>query len=144
MKAAIAFSLLSNLTSEGAVYRANKLIADYNKKFGKNIKLTPEQTTQIRINQETAFKLPDGYEKDVALAKSLKYVQDIIPKRFGQKLKAYRNISLLLNPKTLGRNIVGNSLFNSVDAVSKTLAVPIDKAIGAFTKQRTRNLSIFD
>src|SRR5574344_2242112 len=135
-----AFSLWNNLTPEGAILKTNKLLNEYNKRFGKNLKLTQEQINNITKLQETAQALPAGYDKDVALAKSLKYQQSIIPKSLGSKIKAYRNISLLLNPKTLGRNVVGNALFNTIDTASKTLAVPIDKAMGAFTKTHTRAL----
>src|SRR5574344_1392408 len=135
-----AFSLWNNLTPEGAILKTQKLIKQYNERFGKNLKLTQDQINTITKLQEKAQALPDGYDKDIALAQSLKYQQSLIPKSLGTKLKAYRNISLLLNPKTLGRNIVGNALFNTIDTASKTLAVPIDKAMGAFTKTHTRAL----
>jgi len=133
-----AFSLWNNLTPEGAILKTNKLIKEYNTRFNKKLKLTPEQANTIKQLQEKAQALPEGYERDFALAQSLKYQQSLIPKSFGTKLKAYRNIALLLNPKTLGRNIVGNALFNSVDTASKALAVPIDKIISTATKTRTR------
>src|SRR5574344_232032 len=135
-----AFSLWNNLTPEGAILKTNKLLNEYNKRFGKNLKLTQEQINNITKLQETAQALPDGYDKDVALAKSLKYQQSIIPKSLGSKIKAYRNISLLLNPKTLGRNVVGNALFNTLDTASKTLAVPVDRVMSVFTKTHTRAL----
>ena len=62
-----------------------------------------------------------------------------MPKNALQKLKAYRNIALLLNPKTLGRNIVGNALFNAIDTGAKALAVPIDRAIGLIPDNRFFN-----
>lgn len=135
-----AFSLWNNLTPEGAILKTQKLIKQYNERFGKNLKLTQDQINTITKLQEKAQALPDGYDKDVALAQSLKYQQSLIPKSLGTKLKAYRNISLLLNPKTLGRNIVGNALFNTLDTASKTLAVPVDKVMSAFTKTHTRAL----
>lgn len=135
-----AFSLWNNLTPEGAILKTQKLIKQYNERFGKNLKLTQDQINTITTLQEKAQALPDGYDKDVALAQSLKYQQSLIPKYLGTKLKAYRNISLLLNPKTLGRNVVGNALFNTLDTASKTLAVPVDKVMSAFTKTHTRAL----
>src|SRR5574344_602414 len=135
-----AFSLWNNLTPEGAILKTQKLIKQYNERFGKNLKLTQDQINTITKLQEKAQALPDGYDKDVALAQSLKYQQSIIPKSLGSKIKAYRNIALLPNPKTLGRNIVGNALFNTVDTGAKALAVPVDMAMSLFTKQRTRVL----
>ena len=82
-----AFSLWNNLTPEGAILKTNKLLNEYNKRFGKNLKLTQEQINNITKLQETAQALPDGYNKDVALAKSLKYQQGLIPKALGSKNK---------------------------------------------------------
>ena len=135
-----ALSLWSNMTPEGAVYKAEKLIKEYNKKVParKQITLKPEQIEQIRSLQDAALSATDDLERTQGLARTAKYVSELVPKNIGQKLKAYRNISLLLNPKTLGRNIVGNTLFNAVDTVSKAAAVPIDRAIGLVTGNKTR------
>lgn len=135
-----ALSLWSNMTPEGAVYKAQKLIKEYNKKVParKQVNLKPEQIEEIRRLQNEALNATDDLEKSQGLARTAKYVTELVPKNIGQKLKAYRNISLLLNPKTLGRNIIGNTLFNAVDTVSKAAAVPIDRAIGLVTGNKTR------
>ena len=135
-----ALSLWSNMTPEGAVYKAQKLLKEYNKnKLPRNqVRLTDENIETIANLQREALNTTDELAKNQALAKSAKYISELVPKNALQKLKAYRNISLLLNPKTLGRNIVGNALFNSVDMASKGLASPIDSLIGKFTGQKTR------
>ena len=135
-----ALSLWSNMTPEGAVYKAQKLIKEYNKKqpTKKHIKLSEDNIKTLADLQTQALNTTDELAKNQALAKSAKYIAELVPKNALQKLKAYRNISLLLNPKTLGRNIVGNALFNAVDTAAKGLAAPIDATIGLFTKQRTR------
>ena len=134
-----ALSLWSNMTPEGAVYKAQKLIKEYNKKHPKKqIQLTDENIETIANLQKEALNTTDELAKNQALARSAKYISELVPKNALQKLKAYRNISLLLNPKTLGRNIVGNALFNAIDTGAKALAVPIDRAIGLATKQQTR------
>lgn len=137
-----ALSLWSNMTPEGAVFKAEKLIREYNGKVParKHIKLTKENIDAIRDLQNKALEATDDLEKAQALARTAKYVSELVPKNLGQKLKAYRNIALLLNPKTLGRNVIGNALFNTVDTVSKGLAVPFDRAIGLVTGQKTRTL----
>lgn len=134
-----ALSLWSNMTPEGAVYKAQKLLKEYNKKHPKKqIQLTDENIETIANLQKEALNTTDELAKNQALARSAKYISELVPKNALQKLKAYRNISLLLNPKTLGRNIVGNALFNAIDTGAKALAVPIDRAIGLATKQQTR------
>lgn len=134
-----ALSLWSNMTPEGAVYKAQKLVREYNKKYPKKqIQLTDENIETIANLQKEALNTTDELAKNQALARSAKYISELVPKNALQKLKAYRNIALLLNPKTLGRNIVGNALFNAIDTGAKALAVPIDRAIGLATKQQTR------
>lgn len=133
-------SLWNNLTPEGAVYRTEKLIEQYNKKYNKNLKLSEDKAKEISEAQKMAQSLEEGYDKQVALAKAAKIGTDLIPKSKLTKLKAYRNISMLLNPKTLERNILGNAIFGVTDIAAKTLAAPIDALIGLGTKRRTRVL----
>ena len=134
-----ALSLWSNMTPEGAVYKAQKLVREYNKKHPKKqIQLTDENIETIANLQQEALNTTDELAKNQALARTAKYTADLIPKEALQKLKAYRNIAMLLNPKTLGRNIVGNVVFNTIDTGSKGLASLIDRGLSKFTGQRTR------
>ncbi len=135
-----ALSLWSNMTPEGAVYKAEKLIKEYNKKFTKRkaISIAPEQIERIRELQNEVLNATDDVSKAQGSARVAKYISELVPSGAGKKLKTYRNIALLLNPKTLGRNIIGNVLFNTADTVSKGLAVPFDRTIGFFTKEKTR------
>lgn len=134
-----ALSLWSNMTPEGAVYKAQKLIKEYNKKHSKKpIKLTDENIKTIANLQKEALNTTDELTKKQALAKTMSYVSDLIPKASLQKLKAYRNIAMLLNPKTLMRNTVGNALFNTIDTASKGLASGIDTLMSLKTGKKTR------
>ena len=134
-----ALSLWSNMTPEGAVYKAQKLVREYNRKHPKKqIQLTDENIETIANLQQEALNTTDELAKNQALARTAKYTADLIPKEALQKLKAYRNIAMLLNPKTLGRNIVGNVAFNTIDTGSKGLASLIDRGLSKFTGQRTR------
>ena len=134
-----ALSLWSNMTPEGAVYKAQKLVREYNRKHPKKqIQLTDENIETIANLQQEALNTTDEIAKNQALARTAKYTADLIPKEALQKLKAYRNISMLLNPKTLGRNIVGNVAFNTIDTGSKGLASLLDRGLSKFTGQRTR------
>lgn len=134
-----ALSLWSNMTPEGAVYKAQKLVREYNKKHPKKqIQLTDENIETIANLQQEALNTTDELAKNQALARTAKYTADLIPKEALQKLKAYRNIAMLLNPKTLGRNIVGNVAFNTIDTGSKGLASLIDRGLSKFTGQTTR------
>lgn len=134
-----ALSLWSNMTPEGAVYKAQKLLKEYNKKHPKKqIQLTDENIETIANLQKEALNTIDELAKNQALAKSAKYISELVPKNALQKLKAYRNISMLLNPKTLMRNTVGNVVFNAIDTASKGLASGIDTLMSLKTGQKTR------
>lgn len=138
-----ALSLWSNMTPEGAIRQADRLLNEYNKKHPKKpIKLTGEQIETIKNLQTQAFNETDKLAKEQALARTMKYIAELVPASALQKLKTIRNLNLLLNPKTLGRNIIGNAIFNTFDTGAKALAVPIDRAIGLFTGQKTRVLRI--
>lgn len=132
-------SLWGKTTPEGAVRQAQRLIAQYNKSSKKQLpKLTTEQAQEVMELAMDIHKQTDDRARDVATAKLLKYQSDLIPVNGWQKAKTLRNISLLLNPKTLGRNIVGNGIFNSVDSLSKNFAAGIDGIVSKFTGKSTR------
>jgi hypothetical protein len=136
-----AMSLWSKMTPEGAVRNAQKMVDEYNALHPKNpIELTPEQTKKIMELQTKVLSLPDGSrEKDVYTALSLKAQEEMIPTSLGDKVRSYRNQSMLLNPKTLGRNILGNMSFASVEkGLTDPVAAMIDKGLSKFTGQRTR------
>ena len=44
----------------------------------------------------------------------------------GQRLSAFQRIMQLLNPKTIGRNAIGNELFYRAERLNKYLSTPID------------------
>ena len=138
-----AMSLWSQMTPEGAVRNAQRNIDIYNAlNPDKPIEFKPEQVEKIRSLQEKAMSYPDGSrEKDVYTALSLKAQEEMIPTTLGDKVRSYRNQSMLLNPKTLGRNILGNMSFASVEkGLTDPVAAMIDKGLSKVTGQRTRAL----
>lgn len=141
-----AMSLWSQMTPEGAVRNAQKMVDNYNALNPKQqVELTPEQTKKIMDLQTKAMSLPDGSrEKEVYTALSLKAQEEMIPTSLGDKVRSYRNQSMLLNPKTLGRNILGNMSFASMEkGLTDPIAALIDKGLSKFTGQRTRAMSQF-
>lgn len=134
-------ALWSQMTPEGAIRNAQRNIDNYNAlNPDKPIEFKPEQVEKIRSLQEKAMSYPDGSrEKDVYTALSLKAQEEMIPTTLGDKIRSYRNQSMLLNPKTLGRNILGNMSFASVEkGLTDPVATMIDKGLSKFTGQRTR------
>lgn len=137
-----AMSLWSLQTPEGAILQGQKII----NKFNKNVKnpekkipnLTEEQAKTLADLANDIIKQTDDRARDVATAKLLKYQASLVPVSGWQKAKTLRNISLLLNPKTLMRNVVGNGLFAGVESGSKVLASGIDNLLSNYTGKRAR------
>ena len=53
--------------------------------------------------------LPEGREKDVAEGLVNKAISEVVPASFLDKAFGYRTAAMLLNPKTLSRNVIGNA-----------------------------------
>ncbi|MDF2800794.1 MAG: hypothetical protein K0S61_697 [Anaerocolumna sp.] len=117
-------------------------IDGFQNKVGKELKLTPELVDKITNEMTDISKLEDGsYEKLFKTASLLADIDEMVPKSVSQKLSTIQAMAQLLNPKTVGRNIIGNTLFGQgLENVSQTLATGLDKGIGAFTGNRTTSL----
>lgn len=100
-------------------------------------KLTEEDIEFIRRRTLQAALLPEGRDKAIKLAEICQRVQDKIPPNMGQSIRAYQRISLLLNPKTVKRNILGNGSMVPVFIVSDWFGAAIDKAVAKKTDVRT-------
>lgn len=136
-----ALSLWSRTTPEGAVRQSQKLIDDYNKTAKNKIpSLTEQQTKDIQKLTDDIQKTTTDDEREVATALLLKYQSELLPAKAADKVKTLRNISLLLNLKTFGRNLVGNALLSGIEQPTKALAAGIDKLMSLKTGERTRTL----
>lgn len=95
--------------------------------------------TQTKVNQ--LFELADKYDpnsKEASEAKAAAYkliadevVQNATP---FEKFEAWRYLAMLGNPKTMLRNLVGNSIFNAVTDVSNGLAATLEAGTDATVK----------
>ncbi len=144
-----AFNIMSRLTPEGMVkYAQSELTEAYNQMvknksqdwINKNMKdfdLTPGDVEFIMNTMEKVQTMQDGYEKRVELAKIQKLMTDKIPSNAGNKIKAWMRISMLFNPKTQVRNVVGNAIMLPVNYFSDIVSNYADKAIQKQTGIRT-------
>ena len=143
------YNLLARLTPEGMVkYATSELdeawkIASKNKskewvdKYSEDFQLTPEETEYIVNQMQKVEKMPDGRAKTVEIAKVQKMLQDKLPPIKGQAIKAWMRISMLLNPKTQVRNVLGNAVIAPVNTVADTFAAIADRQIAKKTGVRT-------
>lgn len=148
-----AFNILSRLTPEGMVYYAQSELSeayeamvknkskDWIDKNASNFDLTPQETQFIMDTMEEVGKMEDGYDKKVKLAEIQKIITDKIPPTKGQSIKAWMRISMLFNPKTQVRNVMGNATILPVNMFSDLMSTAVDKAIAKKTGTRTTGMT---
>ena len=135
-------------------------ISEVEKKGGVENLLSPEEYMVMESLVTEAFKIDDtdsdGYKQRIALAN--KIVADKIPKKIGEQLMSARRLSMLLNPKTLVKNVVTpiighpiNLATASVGSVYDALVTnmykydgeKIGRTMGNITKEERKNIQPF-
>lgn len=93
------------------------------------------------MNYAYADRISNANEGDYNAIEADLYRQ--IPSKMSKSLKSFRIMSMLLNPKTMLRNIGSNAIFGGADSlVCNSLGGVIDKGISAFTGERTTPISL--
>ena len=143
------FSILGRMTPEGMTYYAQKELNKAYEEILKNktqawadehadeFKLNNRDIDFIQRRVSQAALLPEGRDKHVLLAEIAERIQSKIPPQPGQGLKALARNSMLLNPKTMVRNVLGNVVIAPAHVVSDFIGTGIDKAISGKTGIRT-------
>jgi len=140
-----ALSIWGRLTPEGALRKANDLVRKYNtdNKLVEGtqgfIKLSESKAKEITDQAKKVAKFGDDlpYEKAIEISKLQRLIASVIPAQLGEKISAVQTLAQLLNPKTFIRNVLGNAIFGSIDAVTQNFASLLDLATSLFTKKRT-------
>ena len=144
-----AFNILNRLTPEGMVYYAQSELSEAYEKMSQNktkewidsnrdrFELTPEETQFIMDTMREVQQMEDGYDKRVKLAEIQKLMTDKLPPERGAGIKAWMRISMLFNPKTQVRNVMGNAIIAPVNSFSDLFASIVDKQIAKKTGVRT-------
>ena len=65
-------------------------------------------------------------------------IHSTIPKSLWAKTRALQNLSMLLNPKTIIRNIAGNTVLFAAQQAADAIAFPADMAVSLATGKRSR------
>lgn len=146
----------SKLTPEGMLRFAQKTADEANSALAKSLKvtldklpatrkvvLTPAFAEKVTERMNIIDKMPDGLAKSVETAKVLRDVADLVPSSTGQKLATIQTIAQLINPKTIIRNVVGNTGFGVLENAITPIRVLTDKVTSLVTKERTANFGGF-
>ncbi len=96
---------------------------------------SPDVSSEIADIEKVTQGLED--EKVRSTQKMLRTISDEVPSSLLRKIDTIQTMGQLLNPKTLGRNILGNFIFGSIDNFSQTLSAGIDSLVGLGTGRRT-------
>ena len=149
------FSIFQRLTPEAMLIYQQRKLNDVFKEVSQRktgewveankdkFQLTSEDGKFITEQVEKAQQATSERQKQIELAKIEARINNKLPPDRGQTIKAIRRISMLFNPKTQVRNIVGNALIMPVNDVADIIGTQIDKAIAKRTGIRTTNNPIF-
>jgi hypothetical protein len=98
-----------------------------------------EHSAKVRRILAQHEKATDPRIKLVKAAEALDVVyRDFMPPGFLDKVDAIQTIAMLLNPKTVIRNVVGNTLMAGADLAADAVSVPMDALVSLGTGERTR------
>ena len=100
-------------------------------------KTTPNEVKFIVDTMKEVQNMEDGYSKKVKLAEIQKMMTDKLPPDKNSRLKSWMRISMLFNPKTQVRNVVGNALIMPVNSISDVISSKVDKIIAKKSGVRT-------
>ena len=143
------FSLLGRMTPQGMTFYAQKTLDNAYDEILKHktqawadenadkFKLTDKDIEYIQRRVNQASRLPEGRDKYVLLGEIAERIQDKIPPTAGQSTKSLARISMLLNPKTIVRNILGNLVIAPNHIISDFVGTGLDKAVSKKTGVRT-------
>ena len=136
-----AFSLLKKMDGIGQLYYIQKCVNRLNQDLEKKNKNSFEPVT---INEELAIELANakpGQETEAVADMIMDDIAEQVPSTFLDKWNAWRYLSMLGNPKTHIRNIVGNAVFVPAVKIKDTIKAGIENA--AMPKdQRTASVII--
>lgn len=144
-----AFNLMERLTPEGMVKYAQSELSEAYDQMVKNktkewidqhrneFDLTPQEVQFIMDTMQEVQTMPDGYDKRVKLAEIQKVMTDKLPADKNNAIKSWMRISMLFNPKTQVRNVLGNAIIAPVNYLGDVFASKADKMIAKKTGVRT-------
>lgn len=133
-----ALRLIKRMTPEGRLLMLERTVNRINGKLvseGKQPVQLAQQFREEMLRQETV----DGM--DQVQTDALQDIANQMPSTFADKINAWRYLSMLGNPRTHIRNIVGNAVFAPVRMVKDTLSLVGEQFLPA-SAERTKALHI--
>ena len=135
-KARIEMKISTKLLEEMTRIKDSKTRIAFAKRNGIPV-ISPEQAASFYDMAVAIAKMEEGRPRDMATGKMMLEIAKLVPVNFWDKVSAFQTISMLLNPKTFIRNLVGNTMFIAFENFSQASAVPLDMLVGVVTGKRS-------
>lgn len=130
--------LLQKLTPQGQLYGIQRTVQNLKQELTERYK---DKAPDLTLNEDLVSNFL-GAETDAERAAALDAIyQDVanqMPVRWIDKLNAWRYLSMLGNPRTHVRNILGNLMFAPVRAAKDVVAAGLEAAFIRDPSQRTK------
>ena len=126
-----AASLMKKQTPTGKLYAMQKLVDTINKK-GKNLKKVKGEKQNVVIESELAQKLLNAQndtEAEVALDNIKDNIASQLNSTMAEALNQWRYTSMLANPKTHIRNLVGNAVTQELYTIKDIIGTAIESSV---------------
>ena len=121
--------MLKKLSPEGQLYAVRRSVENYQAELQKKLgDKAPEITVDKALYQEF-LDAGDQSGRDAAMEKILQNVADQVQATWTDKWNAWRYLSMLGNPRTHVRNIVGNAGFVPVRMVKDAIATVLESGV---------------
>jgi len=120
--------IFNRLKPEAKADYALSLIKKFEKKHGVTYDM---ESAELKGLIKAVRNAKTKAEIETANEKLAIYLWNGVPPTFREKLDAYRYLSMLGNPKTHIRNILGNAIMYPVRQTAETLSVGFEKAFGS-------------
>lgn len=124
--------VLKKLSPETQLYVVQKSIARLQQEVNDRNGSKKKGATPIAIDPKLAEQVlnaPDQKARDEAMKQIYRNVGKQLPSSFVDKWTAWRYLAMLGNPRTWGRNIIGNAMFAPVVATKNLTATAIESAV---------------
>ena len=144
------FSILGRLTPESmAVYAQKELDEIRNEMIKKHseawveqrkdmFNLTSDEMQFIKDNMIAASKLPNGRDKNILIAQIASMLEEKLPTSVLRMVKGYTRNCMLLNSKTMFRNVLGNAVMLPMYTVEDFAGALLDKSLAKKSGVRTK------
>lgn len=136
--------IFNRLTPLGAMAYVQKQVARLNEEMAtRGTGITIEVPTEIL---ERISKAETGEARQSAVDDAIRHIAEQVPPTWGDRLNAWRYLSMLGNPRTHIRNVLGNAVFMPIVSAKNKIAAAMETVAqeAGWIDERTKTLDKID